>query len=85
MKVTKQNYEEYALDYIEGTLSREQQQAFGRFLEENPEIAAELRALREEFPALVPDPSVCFEGKSSLKRKAAIRPLYLRIASAAAV
>lgn len=85
MKVTKQNYEEYALDYIEGTLSRERQRAFERFLDENPEIAAEVRALREELPVLVPDLSVRFEDKSSLKRRSAIRPLYLRIASAAAV
>ena len=85
MKITKQNYEEYALDYIEGTLSAEDCQAFGRFLDSHPDIASEIAALQEEMPVLIPDLSVTYTDKPALKRKASLRPLFIRIGAVAAV
>lgn len=84
MKITKTNYEEYALDFIEGTLSREDRRAFERFLEENPDIAGQIHALAEELPVLLPDLSVRFEDKASLKRRTSIRSMIVRIGSVAA-
>ena len=85
MEITKQNYEEYALDYIEGTLSAEEREAFGRFLETDPQAAADIRSLQESMPVLAPDLSVGYEGKAALKRKASIRPWVFRIGTVAAV
>ena len=78
--ITTDNYEAYLLDYMEGNLS--------------PEGAAELKAfvaaqgldwseLTEELPYLAA-PQVAYEGKEKLKKKAAVVPLYVKIASAAA-
>jgi hypothetical protein len=85
MKITKQNYEEYALDYIEGTLSAEDRQAFARFLDSHPDIAADIKGLQEEMPVLIPDLSVTYTDKPALKRKASLRPIFLRIGAVAAV
>ena len=85
MKITKQNYEEYALDYVEGTLSPEQREAFDRFLDADPEAAATIRPLQESMPVLKPDFSIAYAGKAALKRKASIRPWILRAGVAAAV
>jgi len=59
MTITKLNYEVYALDYLEGTLSKEHEQAMERFLLGHPEIAMELEAMREVVP-LIPDPLITF-------------------------
>ena len=84
MKVTKLNYEEHALDYLEGTLSGEERQAFERFLDENPEIAAEVRGLGQQMPVLVPDLSVRYPDKTALRRKAPVRLWVVRITAVAA-
>ena len=78
--ITIDNYEAYLLDYMEGNLS--------------PEMTAELKAfvsaqgldwdeLTEELPHLEA-PQIVYEGKENLKKKAAVVPLYVKIASAAA-
>ena len=80
MNITIDNYEAYLLDYVEGNLS--------------PEGAAELRQfvaaqgldwdeLTEELPHLEA-PSLAYENKEGLKKKATVMPLYVKIASAAA-
>lgn len=80
MNITIDNYEAYLLDYVEGNLS--------------PEGAAELRQfvaaqgmdwdeLTEELPHLEA-PVLAYENKEGLKKKAAVVPLYVKIASAAA-
>ena len=80
MNITIDNYEAYLLDYMEGNLS--------------PEGAAELRQfvaaqgmnwdeLTEELPHLEA-PALAYENKEGLKKKAAVVPLYAKIASAAA-
>ena len=78
--ITINNYEAYLLDYMEGNLS--------------PEMTAELKALivaqgldwdelTEELPHLEA-PQIVYEGKENLKKKAAVVPLYVKIASVAA-
>ena len=80
MSITTDNYEAYLLDYMEGNLG--------------PEGAAELQAfiaaqgmdweeLTEELPHLEA-PRIGYPNKESLKKKATIVPLYVKIASAAA-
>ena len=80
MNITTDNYEAYLLDYMEGNLS--------------PEGATELQAfiaaqgldwekLTEELPHLEA-PRIGYPNKESLKKKATVVPLYVKIASAAA-
>ncbi|MCD8185812.1 MAG: hypothetical protein LUD68_04945 [Rikenellaceae bacterium] len=69
MKITRKNYEEFALDYLESTLSEEVRNEFEGFLKEEPEIAERIAALQEDFPVLIPDPTIRFEPKSLLKRR----------------
>ena len=80
MNINTDNYEAYLLDYMEGNLS--------------PEGAAELQAfvkaqgldwseLTEELPRLEA-PQIEFEDKERLKKKRAVMPLYVKMASAAA-
>jgi hypothetical protein len=51
MKITKENYEAYYLDALEGNLSAEVLALFHAFLEEYPELAVDL----EDFPVLEPN------------------------------
>ncbi len=45
--INKENYEQYALDYIEGNLEGDLLAAFERFLTEHPEIEEELEGMTE--------------------------------------
>lgn len=68
MKINRNNYEAWFLDYAEGTLSPEQVADLLLFLEENPDLKNELDAfeiisLEEEKPV--------FEAKSLLKKNSA--------------
>jgi hypothetical protein len=78
--ITTDNYEAYLLDYMEGNLS--------------PDAAKQLKAfvaaqgldwdeLTEELPHLEA-PVLAYDNKERLKKKAAVVPLYVKIASAAA-
>jgi hypothetical protein len=44
MKFTRENYEEYVLDWLEGKLSGPGRELFLKFLEENPDIYEEIEA-----------------------------------------
>ncbi|MDP4663538.1 MAG: hypothetical protein NWQ55_07465 [Salibacteraceae bacterium] len=60
------NYEEFALDFIEGTLSPEQADAFQAFLLLNPAIEAELKDMANfEMPSF--DANLSDEFKNTLK------------------
>jgi hypothetical protein len=69
MKINRDNFEAYFLDYHEGQLSPEMEAEVLRFADLNPD----LRPLLEEFEAVRLDdiPAAVFENKSSLKRKEA--------------
>lgn len=61
------HYEELALDYIEGNLSDERRRTFESFMESHPEVAQEVRSLKEGMPVLSVD-RVEFPDKERLKR-----------------
>jgi|GEM_PF-1420215 hypothetical protein len=66
MKINRDNYEAYFLDYHEGQLSPEMVEEVLIFVDQNPD----LRNVFEEFEAvmLVADQDIVFEKKSSLKK-----------------
>ena len=63
--INRNNYEIYAIDYLEGKLTGEKLQEFENFLRLNPDIAAELEELAGI--RLQPD-SIVFKPKDSLKK-----------------
>ncbi len=65
--ITRQNYEIYALDYIEGRLPDDLKKEFERFLNQNPDIREEILSLRNTIA--VPTPGdIPFPNKNQLKR-----------------
>ena len=65
IKITRDNYELYAIDYVEGALSIEESKAFKSFLNTNPDIATEL----ESLPTLSIDSELSFTQKEQLELK----------------
>jgi len=65
LEINISNYEEYAMDCIDGTLSHELKTSFDSFLILNPEIADEIDALRD-FEKLEPSLAPSFD-KNALK------------------
>ena len=78
--ITTDNYEAYLLDYMEGNLSPDETKQLKAFVATQGLDWDELTA---PLPYLAA-PQVAYEGKEELKKKAAIVPLYVKIASAAA-
>ncbi len=68
MNINKFNYESYALDYLEGTLSPEMVEEMERFLKIHPAIEAELSGMMELL-VLEPDTSIVYEEKESLLKE----------------
>jgi len=66
MKITRENYEAYFLDYHEGQLGEDQKQDVLLFLRENPDLRAEFEAF--EILEVAP-PAQTFSGKEFLKKK----------------
>jgi len=66
MKINRDNYEAYFLDYHEGLLSPEMVEEVKLFVEQNPD----LKNVLDEFEAvtLVADQDIVFEKKSELKK-----------------
>jgi hypothetical protein len=66
MKINRDNYEAYFLDYYEGQLSPEMVEEVLMFVDQNPD----LKNVLDEFEAvsLVADQDIVFEKKSSLKK-----------------
>lgn len=86
MKITRDNYEAYALDYMEGALPSSDLRSFEDFLDENPDIKEEVTGF--SIVTLEADPSLVFEGKSSLYQKdktAVIIPMWTKFRSVAAI
>lgn len=78
--ITTDNYEAYLLDYMEGNLCPDETEQLKAFVATQGLDWDELTA---PLPYLAA-PQVAYEGKEELKKKAAIVPLYVKIASAAA-
>ena len=65
--VNAENFETFAVDYIEGNLSGETLIQFEHFLAANPELKKEIALFNQT--KLQPEAEIVFEDKSSLKRK----------------
>ena len=78
--ITTDNYEAYLLDYMEGNLSPDEAEQLKAFVATQ---GMDWDELTEELPHLE-TPQIAFEGKEMLKKKAAVVPLYVKIASVAA-
>ena len=78
--ITIDNYEAYLLDYMEGNLSPDKAEQLKAFVAAQ---GMDWDELTEELPHLEA-PQIEFENKERLKKKGALVPLYVKIASAAA-
>ncbi len=65
-QITRNNYEEYILEYADNALSVDLMQEMESFLNLHPDIAAEVLSFRNI--KLTPDPATAFEGKEDLLR-----------------
>ncbi len=82
MKITADNYEQWAMDYLEGTLPRADREAFDAFLATDPRAASEIRALEAYLPVAEAE-AVIYPDKESLLRRSRVTPLR-RLASLSA-
>lgn len=78
--ITTDNYEAYLLDYMEGNLSPDEAEQLKAFVAAQ---GLDWDELTEELPHLEA-PVLAYENKEGLKKKAAVVPLYVKIASVAA-
>ncbi len=77
MKINKINYEQFAIDYLEGTLPPEDAAEMRKFLSKHPDIAAELEGMKDIF--LVPEEDIIFQNKQALKKsEGKVRSLFWR-------
>jgi len=67
MKFNTSNYEEYALEYLEGSMEKAEQEEFAAFLLLHPEIQEELAQFR--MVTLTPDLSEVYADKADLYRR----------------
>lgn len=63
MKITRDNYEAFFLDFLEGNLEESQIDQFLDFLEQNPDLKQELHLFEE---VNIPEEKVVFTGKNRL-------------------
>ncbi len=81
--INRDNYEPWALDYLEGTLSETDQMRFESFLDDHPDIKAEILGM--DLITLDPPDKTVFRHKEKLYRRSPkVRPLYLWVGSIAA-
>ena len=78
--ITTDNYEAYLLDYMEGNLSPDEAEQLKAFVAAQ---GLDWDELTEELPHLEA-PQIVYEDKEKLKKKSAVVPLYVKIASVAA-
>ena len=78
--ITTDNYEAFLLEYMEGNLSPDEAEQLKAFVAAQ---GLDWNELTEELPHLEA-PAVSHPDKKSLKKKGALVPLYVKIASAAA-
>ncbi len=65
MKINKLNYEAFMIDYLEGTLSQNDKQAFNAFLSAHPQIKSELTDYLDA-PIIEEDLSIIYTAKEKL-------------------
>lgn len=74
MKISEDNYQEWAMDYLEGTLSESRRAEFETFLAANRDIAAGIASLQEYMPKLTASAET-FPDKKSLYKDRGVTPL----------
>ncbi len=79
--INTDNYEAYLLDYMEGNLSHDEAKQLKAFVEAQ---GLDWNGLTEKLPHLEA-PALVYDDKENLKKKAIVTPLYVKIASVAAV
>ena len=72
MSITRNNYEAYFLDYLEGNLNQNMLDEFNRFLTENPDLAAELDDMNGEPMVSLEANDTVFENKDALKKDVSV-------------
>ena len=75
MKIDAENYQEWALDYLEGGLDAEARAAFESLLAHHPDIASEIHALESGMPVM-PYETVCCPFQNTLLRGSRLRTLH---------
>lgn len=70
-QITINNYEEFALDWIEGTIQDTERKAFEAFLVSHPEIRQEFQEF--EMLSLTPDQSIVYNQKERLLKNDEVR------------
>lgn len=65
MRITKENYGLFVIDYLDGNLSAKDQKALLHFLEEHPELKEKINQLRQ---AHLQAPAINFPDKEKLKK-----------------
>ncbi len=71
MKINKLNYETFVIDYLEGQLSADQRQAFERFVEDHPEVRAEMDHYLQA-PIMTEDERVVYSQKAKSKKRGSV-------------
>ena len=66
-RITRNNYEAFFLDYLDGQMTPEQEQELQRFLDDHPDLRQELSGL-EHTPMAPAGMELSFPGKDRLKR-----------------
>ena len=74
MTITRDNYEPFFLDFLEGKLEEDQIDQFLIFLEQNPDLKEELQLFDNTS---LPEESIVFEGKQSLYKTEADEKIVL--------
>jgi len=77
MIITKNNYELYAIDYLEGTLDVSTQKAMDQFLTQYPTIQTELEEMQDFV--LIADETIVFENKAALKKTKSIGVAWWKV------
>jgi len=72
MKINRNNYEIYIIDYLDGQLSEAAEQKLMQFLEQNPDLKEELELIQNTS---LLDSDVVFEGKNALKKNLEDEPI----------
>lgn len=65
--ITRYNYESFFIDYLDGNLNNKQMADLELFLQQNPDLAAELQEI-EAVPFTADLPQASFEAKALLKK-----------------
>ena len=65
MKITRENYEIWFLDFMEGRLNRQETEEVRTFMSQHPDLAEEMENI---VPPLFSDSEILFPGKEKLKK-----------------